>query len=121
MKSMSCSVPGTVVGLGASALCFAFQWIFAIIDPSGKGWPLSDAGSVGGHHHGIGNDHLDQVSSLTDGNRRPVFVSPEFGERETVWYLDRVLVLRRYGPVANDGEHDCKDTARSGEGRQNTA
>lgn len=40
MKSMSCTVSGTIVGAGASALFFAFQWIFAILEPSGKGLPF---------------------------------------------------------------------------------
>src|SRR5262245_22680150 len=43
MKSMSCRVSGTVVGAGASALCFAFQWILAILEPSGNGLPLPGA------------------------------------------------------------------------------
>ena len=29
-----------LVGAGASALCFALQWTFAILAPSGNGWPL---------------------------------------------------------------------------------
>jgi hypothetical protein len=33
-------VPGTIVGAGASGLFIAFQWIFAILAPSGKGLPL---------------------------------------------------------------------------------
>jgi hypothetical protein len=34
---------GTVVGAGASALFFAVQWIFAILEPSGNGLPLPGA------------------------------------------------------------------------------
>ena len=31
---------GTATGKGASVLCFGFQWIFTILEPSGKGLPL---------------------------------------------------------------------------------
>src|SRR5215468_7712679 len=41
MQSTSCRTPGTRVdGSGASALFSGFQWIFAILEPSGKGLPL---------------------------------------------------------------------------------
>ena len=40
MKSTSCRAPATFVGPGASSLVFGFQWIFAILAPSGKGLPL---------------------------------------------------------------------------------
>ena len=39
MKSTSCSVPGTVA-VGNVSSFFGTQWIFAILEPSGNGWPL---------------------------------------------------------------------------------
>ena len=39
MKSTSCSVPGTVAAGNVSSF-FGFQWIFAILEPSGKGLPF---------------------------------------------------------------------------------
>jgi len=39
MKSTSCWVPGTVAA-GNTSIFFGFQWIFAILAPSGKGLPL---------------------------------------------------------------------------------
>src|SRR6201982_136754 len=39
MKSTSCNVPGTVAAGNVSNF-FGFQWIFAILEPSGKGLPL---------------------------------------------------------------------------------
>ena len=39
MKSTSCRLAGTVV-LGNVSCFFGFQWIFAILAPSGKGLPL---------------------------------------------------------------------------------
>src|SRR4029078_5151064 len=40
MKSTSCSGPGAVVSGKYGFIC-GFQWIFAILAPSGKGLPLS--------------------------------------------------------------------------------
>jgi hypothetical protein len=40
MKPASFWVSGTIVGAGASALFFTVQWIFAVLAPSGKCWPL---------------------------------------------------------------------------------
>src|SRR6185436_2297039 len=39
MKSTSCRLAGTDVVVKVSCF-FGFQWIFAILTPSGKGWPL---------------------------------------------------------------------------------
>src|SRR5438034_8521941 len=39
MKSTSCRLAGTVVP-GNVSFFFGFQWIFAILEPSGKGLPL---------------------------------------------------------------------------------
>src|SRR5690242_8908478 len=39
MKSTSCRLAGTVVVVKTSCF-FGFQWIFAILEPSGNGWPL---------------------------------------------------------------------------------
>src|SRR5258708_39828147 len=41
-----------------------------------------NAGSLGVDLHGIGEDHLDLVSGLTDGDSRPFFESSELTERE---------------------------------------
>jgi integrase len=67
--------------------------------------------SVRGHHRGIGNDHLDTVFGLTDGDILPVFVSAEIRKREPVRDLQGVLVLCRKGDAAQDGEqqHDDHD------------
>jgi hypothetical protein len=40
IRSTSFKVPGTVVS-GKSWFLFGFQWIFAILEPSGKGLPLA--------------------------------------------------------------------------------
>jgi hypothetical protein len=53
-----------------------------------------------------GDDHLDQVAGLADGNDLPVFLSPELGEREPVRHLHSVLVLRGNSPAAEDGEYN---------------
>src|SRR4249920_2563703 len=45
-----------------------------------------NTGPVGPDHHGIPEDHLDQVSCLTDSDSLPTFVSPELGEREPIRY-----------------------------------
>jgi len=42
MKSTSWSVPGTVAA-GNVSIFFGFQWIFAILEPSGNGFPLPGA------------------------------------------------------------------------------
>src|SRR5438552_15825593 len=39
MKSTSCRLAGTVA-VGNGSIFFGFQWIFAILEPSGKGLPL---------------------------------------------------------------------------------
>ena len=68
-----------------------------------------NAAPVGIDHDGIGDDHLDPVFGLTDGDILPVFVSPELGEREPVRHSHGVLglatVLRGNRPAAQDGEH----------------
>src|SRR5262249_49573942 len=72
-------------------------------------------------HRGIAEDHLDRVSRLTDGDRMPVLVSPELGEREPVRHLHRVLVLRGYGPDAEDGEHQPHGDTCSGDAHRGGA
>src|ERR671924_676344 len=39
MKSTSCRLAGTVA-VGSASSFFGFQWIFAILEPSGKGLPF---------------------------------------------------------------------------------
>src|SRR6185295_9323689 len=39
MKSTSCRLAGTAVVVKVACI-FGFQWIFAILTPSGNGWPL---------------------------------------------------------------------------------
>ena len=56
-----------------------------------------------------GDDHLDQVAGLADGNDLPVFLSPELGEREPVRHLRSVLVLRGNSLAAEDGEYNRND------------
>src|SRR5262249_18688690 len=110
MKSMSCRGSGTVVGAGASALFFAFQWIFAILEPSGKGLPFpGNTGLVGRDNLRIPEDRYDQVSGLTDGDDLPVFVSSELREREAARHLHSVLVLRGEGDAAQRGEQQSHD------------
>ena len=61
MKSTSCSVPGTVAAGNVSSF-FGFQWILAILEPSGNGLPLPGMpASVGVDHHGIGEDRSHQA------------------------------------------------------------
>jgi hypothetical protein len=88
MKPMPASVPGTCTAKGDSAFCCEFQAIFAILEPSGKGFPLpGNAGPVGVDHHGIGKDQIEFVFGLTDGDSLPVFISPELREREPTRHL----------------------------------
>jgi hypothetical protein len=70
---------------------------------------------VGVDHRGIAEDHFNQVSSLTDGDSLPVFVSLELREREPIRHLQSVLVLRGHGHAAHqDGEHYCNDHHQPG-------
>jgi hypothetical protein len=39
---------------------------------------------------GVCSDRLDSVLGAADGNIQPVFVSPEFGERDPVWGLQNL-------------------------------
>src|SRR6266446_5922978 len=82
MKSTSCRLSGTTV-VGNVSCFFGFQWIFAILEPSGNG---------------------EQLFAVTDGDRLPALVSSELGEREPAGHLHRVLalpcVLRGDGPAA---------------------
>jgi hypothetical protein len=60
--------------------------------------------SVRSHHRGIGDDHLDAVFGLTDGDTLPVFVSAEVGKCEPVRDLQGVLVLCRKSDAAQEAE-----------------
>ena len=120
MKSMSCRVSGTIVGAGG------FRALFLLSNGSSPSWSrrgkacvAGNAAPVGFDHQGIGENHRDRVFGLADGDCRPVFVSPELGEREPIRHLHSVLVLRGNGPAAQDGEHDCNDGACSGGRGQN--
>src|SRR5262245_47444623 len=68
-----------------------------------------NAGLVGGDNLRIAEDHLDQVSALTDADDLPGFVSLELGECETIRHLHSVLVLSGNGPLAQNGERHHKD------------
>src|SRR5262245_3792939 len=71
-----------------------------------------NAGQVGVDHHGISEDHSDQLVVLTDGNNLPAFVSSELREREPTWHSDGVLVLLGKGYTAQDGEDYCNHRNR---------
>ena len=55
---------------------------------------FGDAIPIGSDHCRIPHDHGDRASVLADRDPWPVFVSPELGECEFIWYLHGVLVLR---------------------------
>src|SRR5262249_23230372 len=59
-----------------------------------------NAGQTGVDHHGVSEDHSDQLVVLTDGNNLPAFISPELREREPTWYSHGVLVLLGKGYAA---------------------
>ena len=71
-----------------------------------------NAGPVGVDHHGIGEDHSEQLFAVTDSNSLPAFVSPELREREPIRHLHSVLVLRREGHAAQGGEGYRNDRNR---------
>jgi hypothetical protein len=71
-----------------------------------------NAGSISLDRHRIGDDDLDQVSALTDGDSLPVFVTLELRKREPIRHLHSVLVLRGNGPAAQEGERDRRDHNR---------
>jgi hypothetical protein len=72
------------------------------------------AGPVGVDHDRIGEDHLDQISGLSDRNNLPIFVSPELGEREPIRHFHTVLVVSGNGSAAEDGEYDLRVKMRAG-------
>jgi hypothetical protein len=76
-------------------------------------WSYAGAGKtglVGVDHHGIAEDHLDQVFGLTDGDSLPVLESFEVSERDPIRHLHRVFVLRRERRTAHGNKY-C-DSAR---------
>ena len=63
-----------------------------------------NTGLVGVDHYRICHHRFKQFISLTDGDNLPVFVSFEVRERQTIWKLQCVLVLRRKDQRARDGD-----------------
>src|SRR5262245_39328477 len=72
-----------------------------------------NAGQVGVDHHGISEDHSDQLVVLTNGNNLPAFVSPKLREREPTRHFQGVLVLLGKGHAAQDSERYRNDRNRS--------
>ena len=98
MRKTSCKTSGILTEKGASVLFFGFHSIFAILEPSGKGFPLPGTPArISVDHRGIGDLHFQQLFSLTDGHYLPVLVPPEFRECESIGNAQCVLVLRRDG------------------------
>ena len=64
--------------------------------------PIAEA-TIAFHHYGIGEDCSHRAFGVTDGDNRPVFVSPKLREREAARHLHSVLVLRGNGPAAAEG------------------
>jgi hypothetical protein len=67
------------------------------------------AGPVGFDHHRIGDDHLDQVAGLLTATTCQSSYPLNYGEREPVRHLHRVLVLRGNSPAAEDGDYNRND------------
>src|SRR5262245_2754299 len=112
MNDTDFSVSGTITKYGDAA--FLIRGPLDLRNLGAVGEMLAVSGkavSVRGHHRGIGNDHLDTVFGLTDGDILPVFVSAEIRKREPVRDLQGVLVLCREGDAGQDGEqhHDDYD------------
>ena len=81
-------------------LFFGFHWSFAILEPFGN---RPNAGLVRLDHGRIGDDHFEHFVGPGGRDDRPVFVSPEVGERDSARRFQRVLVLRVNG--RHDGEY----------------
>src|ERR1700733_7099124 len=71
-----------------------------------------DARLVGVDHYGIPHDHGELAAVLANRDDRPIVVASELGEREPAGDLHSVLVLRRNGPAAQDGDESCNDRNR---------
>src|ERR1700722_19946125 len=102
MRKTSCRTSGTLTEKGASVFFFGFHSIFCNLGAVGERLAVAgNAGPVGVDHRGIGDHHLQQIFSLTDGDDLPVLVPPKVGECEAIWYAQCVLVLRGEGPATH--------------------
>jgi hypothetical protein len=64
-----------------------------------------NTGFVSLDHHRIREDRSNEATVLTDGDNLSGLISSELRERQPIRHFQGVLILRKNGPAAHNGEH----------------
>jgi hypothetical protein len=90
-------------------ICFRFPFDLCNLGAVRKMLAVArNAGPVSVDHYGVGDHHLQQRFSLTDGDNLPVLIPSKVRECESVGHTQRVLALPAKSGAAQDRQRYAK-------------